>query len=39
VIDWKGLGWRNFFLAVCILSFAALVTFIWMATKPFSDYG
>jgi cell division protein FtsW (lipid II flippase) len=36
VIDWKGLEWRNFF--VCILSFATLVTFIWMATKPFSDY-
>jgi hypothetical protein len=29
VIDWKALGWRNFWLAVCIAGFAGLITFIW----------
>ena len=28
VIDWTVLGWRNFWLAVCI---TALIVFIWKA--------
>ena len=36
VIDWTVLGWRDFWLAVCIASFVGLVTFIWMACARFS---
>jgi ABC transporter family protein len=28
VIDWKVLGWRNFWLAECVAGFAGLITFI-----------
>lgn len=33
VIEWTVLGWRNFWLAVCIAGFCALITFLWVACK------
>jgi hypothetical protein len=33
VIEWTVLGWRNFWLAVCIAAFLALFTFLWMTCK------
>ena len=35
VIDWTVLGWRNFWLAVCITAFIALIVFIWKACERF----
>jgi hypothetical protein len=35
VIDWKVLGWRNFWLAVCVAGFAGLITFISTACSRF----
>ena len=35
VIDWTVLGWRNFWLAVCISAFIALIVFIWKACERF----
>jgi hypothetical protein len=35
VIDWKVLGWRNFWLAVCVAGFAGLITFISKACSRF----
>jgi hypothetical protein len=35
VIDWTVLGWRNFWLAVCISAFIALIVFIWKACALF----
>ena len=35
VIDWTILGWRNFWLAVCITAFIALIVFIWKACERF----
>ena len=29
------LGWRNFWLAVCVAGFVALVVFLWMTCKRF----
>ena len=29
------LGWRNFWLAVCVVGFVALVVFLWMACERF----
>jgi hypothetical protein len=35
VIDWTVLGWRNFWLAVCITAFIALIVFIWKVCERF----
>ena len=35
VIDWTVLGWRNFWLAVCVAGFVALVVFLWKACERF----
>ena len=35
VIDWTVLGWRNFWLAVCVTAFIALIVFIWKACERF----
>jgi|SRR3979490_1311204 hypothetical protein len=35
VIDWTVLGWRNFWLAVCVTAFIALTVFIWKACERF----
>jgi hypothetical protein len=35
VIDWTVLGWRNFWLAVCVTAFVALIVFIWKACERF----
>jgi hypothetical protein len=29
------LGWRNFWLAVCVAGFVALVVFLWKASERF----
>jgi hypothetical protein len=35
VIDWKVLGWRNFWLAVCVAGFASFLTLISTACLRF----
>jgi hypothetical protein len=35
VIDWTVLGWRNFWLAICVAAFIALIVFIWKACELF----
>ena len=35
VIDWTVLGWRNFWLAVCITAFMALIVFVSKAYARF----
>ena len=35
VIDWTVLGWRNFWLAICITAFIALIVFIWKTCEQF----
>ena len=35
VIDWTVLGWRNFWLAVCVTAFIALIVFLWKACERF----
>ena len=35
VIDWTILGWRYFWLAVCVTAFVGLITFISMACARF----
>ena len=35
VIDWTVLGWRNFWLAVYITAFIALIVFIWKVCERF----
>jgi hypothetical protein len=35
VIDWTVLGWRNFWLAVCVTAFIALIVFIWKTCERF----
>jgi len=35
VIDWTVLGWPNFWLAVCVTAFVALIVFIWKACERF----
>ena len=35
VIDWTILGWRNFWLAVCVSAFIASTVFIWKACERF----
>ena len=35
VIDWAVLGWRNFWLAVCITAFIALIVFVSKACARF----
>jgi hypothetical protein len=35
VIDWTVLGWRYFWLAVCVTAFVGLITFISMACARF----
>jgi hypothetical protein len=35
VIDWTVLGWRNFWLAVCVTAFIAMIVFIWKTCERF----
>jgi hypothetical protein len=35
VIDWTVLGWRNFWLAVCVAAFIALIVFVSKACARF----
>jgi hypothetical protein len=35
VIDWTVLGWRNFWLAVCVSAFIAMIVFIWKTCERF----
>jgi hypothetical protein len=35
VIEWTVLGWRNFWLAVCVTAFIALIVFLWKACERF----
>jgi hypothetical protein len=35
VIDWTVLGWRNFWLTVCVAAFIALVVFVWKTCERF----
>ena len=38
VIDWTVLGWRNFWLAVCITAFIALIAFFGRLANDFSGH-
>ena len=35
VIDWTVLGWRNFWLAVCVTAFIAMIVFLWKTCERF----
>jgi hypothetical protein len=35
VIDWEVLGWRNFWLAICLTGFVGLITFLSRACARF----